>query len=85
MTYHKLEPISSEKFHKFIQATLCESRGVVNGRAKYWRFDLKRPIQFQDKGSIPVIEIQICLRILSIRVEKYLDMLDGLFPLDCHE
>ena len=81
MSRHKLEPIPAEKFKKFVEFVLCEARGSVEGRACYWRFDLKKPIQFREEGLVPVIEIQISLRTLSITVQKYLDTLDSLFPL----
>lgn len=78
---HRLEPILAEQFKKFIERVLCEARGTRYGRVVYWRFDLKRPIQFQDQGTVPVTEILSCLRTLSITVEKYLSTLDDLFPL----
>lgn len=78
---HRLEPIPAEQSKKFIERVLCEARGTRYGRAVYWCFDLKRPIQFQDQGTVPVTEILSCLRTLSITVEKYLSTLDDLFPL----
>lgn len=79
---HSLEPLSAEKFRKFLEHCLCEARGSRYGRAIYWRFDLSRPISFQEEGLVPVAQIKICLRILGITVEKYLSTLDSLFPLD---
>ena len=80
MYRHKLEPIPAEKFRKFVEAALCEARGSFDGRVCYWRFDLKKPVQFREDGLVPVIEIQITLRTLSMTVDKYLSMLDSLFP-----
>lgn len=79
---HTLEPIPAEKFQKFLEHLFCEARGNRYGRAIYWRFDLTRPISFQAEGLVPITQIRICLRILGITVEKYLSMLDDLFPLD---
>ncbi len=79
---HRLEPIPSEKFKKFIERVLCEARGTRYGRAIYDRFDLSRPIQFQDEGMVPEQEILIAIRTLSLTVEKYLYLLDSIFPED---
>lgn len=79
---HSLEPLSAKKFKKFLEHCLCEARGSRYGRAIYWRFDLSRPISFQEEGLVPVTQIKICLRILGVTVEKYLSILDDLFPLD---
>lgn len=79
---HSLEPISSEKFQKFIERVLCEARGSMEGRLIYWRFDLKRPISFKKEGLVPITQIKICLRTLGYTTEKYLSILDDLFPSD---
>jgi len=55
---HRLEPIPSTQFKKFVEHLLCEARGTRYGRAVYWRFDLRRPIQFLDEGIVPVAEIK---------------------------
>ena len=79
---HALESIPAEKFKKFLEHGLCEARGSRYGRAIYWRFDLLRPITFQEEGYVPVTQIRICLRTLGITVEKYLSILNDLFPMD---
>ena len=78
---YTMQHMNVEERKKFIERVLCEARGTRYGRVVYWRFDLKRPIQFQDQGTVPVTEILSCLRTLSITVEKYLSTLDDLFPL----
>lgn len=79
---HRLEPLPAEKFKKFLELVLCEARGTRYGRAIYWRYDLKWPLQFRDEGLVPITEIRSCLRTLSMSVEKYLSILDSAFPLD---
>lgn len=79
---HVLEPIPAEKFKRFLQYVLCEARGSRYGRAIYHRPDLSRPISFQEEGLVPVTQIRIRFRTLGITVEKYLSILDTLFPTD---
>lgn len=79
---HSLEPIAADKFKKFLERCLCEARGSRYGRAIYWRFDPSRPISFQEEGLVPVTQIRISLRTLQVTVEKYLSILDSLFPSD---
>jgi len=77
---HSLEPIAPEKFKRFLEYVLCESRGSRYGRAVYWRGDIPYPIQFREDYLVPVTEIKICLKALGMTIEQYLSILDRLYP-----
>ena len=77
---HVLEPIPPEKFKRFLEYVLCESRGSRYGRAIYWRGDIPYPMQFREDSPVPITEIKICLKALGMTLEQYLSIIDRLYP-----
>ena len=79
---HSLEPISAEKFEKFLIHILCEQRGSRGNLTVYWRDDRKQPMTFNSTGNVPIEHIKIQLKILGMTIKQYLAILDNLFPED---
>ena len=66
-----VEPVPAEHLKRFMRYVLFEERGVMNGRCVFVREDKPRPIQFQEQGLVPIVQILSIIRYLGITVEKY--------------
>jgi len=57
-----------------------EERPGIGDTKAFVRQDRSQPITFRTTGSIPVLHIQACLRILNITEKEFLYIWNSLFP-----
>ncbi|VVB63104.1 HicA toxin of bacterial toxin-antitoxin [uncultured archaeon] len=73
----KLNPISADRFVKFLEYVGCSFVSQKGSHKKFWRSDLNRPIIVPIHAiDLPIFVIKNALRVLKIDNEQYLQILE---------
>lgn len=74
----RLSPVHYKKFDQFLKYIGCEFVRQKGDHRIYRRADLKRPIVIPADKDIPIFVIRNNLRLLGIRPDEYLKILNEL-------
>ena len=74
----RITPISWREFEKFLLFLGCKFKHQRGSHRVYTRTGLKRPIIVPAYEEIPIFIVRNNLRLLSISVEEYLEILKQL-------
>lgn len=71
-----INSIRWKRFEKFLLFVGCHFTREKGDHRIYWRDDLKRPVVIPRDAELPVFIIRNNLRILNIKSEEYLEILE---------
>lgn len=71
-----LKPIHWKKFEKFLVRVGCRFEREKGDHRIYWKKGLSRPIVIPRDSELPIFIIRNNLRILNIKLDEYLVILE---------